>query len=132
MSLHVHCTAFYSPATEALINNNNNSKYDFSNFEYSTYQSLPHLKVNSRCSTVVTICFWCECYEQSPKRLVAVANNIMSLSSRDIVTMAPRIHVTSLCDSPAGTNGTTLSSASGNITMHNIGWPVPSDFRQNC
>ena len=24
MSLHVHCTAFYSPATEALINNNNN------------------------------------------------------------------------------------------------------------
>ena len=23
MSLHVHCTAFYSPATEALINNNN-------------------------------------------------------------------------------------------------------------
>ena len=25
MSLHVHCTAFYSPATEALINNNNNN-----------------------------------------------------------------------------------------------------------
>ena len=25
MSLHVHCTAFYSPATEALINNNNNT-----------------------------------------------------------------------------------------------------------
>ena len=26
MSLHVHCTAFYSPATEALINNNNNTQ----------------------------------------------------------------------------------------------------------
>ena len=25
LSLHVHCTAFYSPATEALINNNNNN-----------------------------------------------------------------------------------------------------------
>ena len=25
MSLHVHCTAFYSPATEALIINNNNN-----------------------------------------------------------------------------------------------------------
>ena len=25
MYLHVHCTAFYSPATEALINNNNNN-----------------------------------------------------------------------------------------------------------
>ena len=27
MYLHVHCTAFYSPATEALINNNNNNTY---------------------------------------------------------------------------------------------------------
>ena len=27
MSLHVHCTAFYSPATEALINNNNNNTF---------------------------------------------------------------------------------------------------------
>ena len=30
MYLHVHCTAFYSPATEALINNNNNNSLNAS------------------------------------------------------------------------------------------------------